>query len=90
MLRGRVFTSLLLVTTFVACTNDKDENLERLLSTSKERQVGTAPDYFLTKNGNDRVALIFGFMDDLEFCTKVAQMYMQRYPESQYSCVPAK
>lgn len=66
---------------------DRAEELQRFVA---KEQAGSAADYYLTKNGNDRVALVFGMGDDFAFCSELAELYMGRYPLDQYSCVPAQ
>ena len=74
-----------------ACTwdtfEDRREAFQRQVAKSP---IGISPDYYLTKNGDDRVALVFGMGDDFEFCTELADLYMSRYPLDKYSCVPAQ
>lgn len=62
-------------------------NIEQVVASHK---IGSSSDYFLTKNGADRVALIFGMTDDFSFCSDVADMYQKRYPAERWSCVPAQ
>lgn len=55
-------------------------------------QVGSGRDYYLVKTGlagRERVAVIFGFLDDAKFCREVAEAQMARYPNDRYSCEPA-
>ena len=75
----------------VACTADTFEDdrdaLQRQIAKSP---IGSSPDYYLTKNGNDRIALVFGMADDFELCSELADLYMSRYPLDKYSCIPAQ
>lgn len=55
-------------------------------------QIGSGRDYFLVKTGfagRERVAVIFGFVDDGKFCREVAEAQMARYPTDRYTCEPA-
>lgn len=36
----------------------------------------------------DRVALIYGYVDDYESCEEIQYMYLAKYPTLQYRCVP--
>jgi hypothetical protein len=64
--------------------------LEKFVAWNK---VGQSSDIWIVKNNmfgqNEKVALVFGFMDDSEFCREVADLYMKRYPASRYSCALA-
>lgn len=55
-------------------------------------KVGSGRDYFLVKTGfagRERVAVIFGFVDDAKFCREIAEAQMARYPTDRYFCEPA-
>jgi len=56
-------------------------------------RVGSAPDYWLVKYNAlaqyERVALVFGFIEDFAFCQEVAELYMRKYPSDHYSCEKA-
>lgn len=75
----------------VACAGnsfeDRRDALQRQVAKSP---IGISPDYYLTKNGDDRVALVFGMGDDFEFCSELAVLYTSRYPLDKYSCIPAQ
>ena len=73
----------------VGCDNP-DEKV--LATVTAWNQVGDSPDHWLEKsdeNGWNRVALIFGYYDDFEQCTKVAKALTQTVPDTGYRCVPA-
>lgn len=66
------------------------EQSEALQKTVAKEKIGSSVDYYLTKNGNERIALVFGMGDDFAFCSELAELYMGRYPLDRYSCVPAQ
>ncbi len=63
---------------------------EAIESFFRKNRFGSAPDVYLTKlnalGQQERVAIIYGFMDDLEFCGEVAELYQRKHPEAKYSC----
>lgn len=73
--------------------NDLESQTKRMETFASKNKMGSDSDYFLVKynllNEWEKVALVFGFMNDAEFCKEVAEMYMQKYPLSKYSCVRA-
>lgn len=56
-------------------------------------RVGSGPDYWLVKYNAfaqyERIALVFGFVEDFGFCQEVADLYMRKYPMDKYSCEKA-
>ena len=62
--------------------------LERFVA---DNPVGSDRDVWIIKNNaygmSEKVGLIFGFMDDFQFCFEVAQLYMERYPRDSYECM---
>jgi|GEM_PF-5988975 len=69
------------------------DQLGTLTDLVRKKKIGGATDYWLAKTNflgeSDRVALVFGLMGDLEFCQDLATLYMQKYPQSRYYCLPA-
>lgn len=69
------------------------DQLDNLSKVVKKGKIGGSTDYWLTKTNffgdADRVALVFGLMDDLEFCQDLATLYSRKYANSRYYCVPA-
>lgn len=69
------------------------DQLDTLTDLVKKEKIGGSTDYWLTKTNffgdADRVALVFGVMSDLEFCQDLAKLYTQKYPGSDYYCLPA-
>lgn len=89
MSRAFIFCVVLFL---AACEQDYEDqfsNLERFISSN---QIGNGGDYWLVKRspiaGAHPVALVFGFMDDAEFCYEIAELYMQKYPRDRYTCRP--
>lgn len=77
----------------MACGDDYNDERARLLRAAAAHQVGTAPDYVLTKYNfgiPDPVGIIFGMMDDYQFCSELAEVYTKRYPADTYVCLPVK
>jgi len=80
------------VVLLAGCGNSYDRQLSWIEWFFALGKTGSSPDYILVKSGfagPDKVAVIFGFMDDGAFCNEIARMYMDRYPEARYYCVPA-
>lgn len=70
------------------------EQVSDLVAYLAKGQIGDSRDYWLVKASSlgsdvDRVALVFGLMNDLAFCLDVADLYMRRYPADRYTCIPA-
>lgn len=89
-MRRFVLLSLVVLVGCASETSPSTGKLESLQAFAKKGQVGYSKDYYLTKNGDDRVALVFGMSDDFSFCSELAEMYMRKYPLDRYSCVPAQ
>jgi hypothetical protein len=54
--------------------------------------VGSSQDVWLVggRLTASRVALIFGYMDDFEACTEIAEAYMKAFPATTYGCEYSK
>lgn len=69
---------------------DQHANLENFV---KSHKIGSSSDMWLMKHNAfgdwEKVTLIFGFMDDGEFCEDIAQLYMGKYPLDKFRCAPA-
>lgn len=82
---------LLFLTAFSlsSCSN-YDSQVSRLETFVAWNKLGSSQDVWLiVRNAfgeSEKVALIFGFMDDYEFCSEVAEMYGKRYPARRYMC----
>lgn len=70
-----------------------EDQLEILTELVKKKKIGKTPDFWLTKTNiageEDRVALVFGLWGDDQFCRDIADLYMLKYTQSQYYCLPA-
>lgn len=70
-------------------TSYEDQSADLSNYVSKHR-IGSSPDVYLVKRNMigewERVALIYGFAPDYEFCQETAGLYMAKYPASEYSC----
>ncbi len=75
------------------CSDSLEDQHERLEKFVKTHRVGSSSDMWLMKHNAfgdwERVTLVFGFMDDREFCDDIADLYMQKYPLDKYLCVRA-
>lgn len=84
-----VLTSLLFLT---GCEKSYVNRLSEIENFFKKERTGDSTDYFLVKNGlfgPDKVAVIFGFMNDFEFCNDISILYMKKYPADSYHCEAA-
>jgi len=66
---------------------EQDKTIQNLL---RDKGIDGA---WLEKRSNmsgewDRVALIYGYVDDYEACEEIQYMYLVKYPALQYRCVP--
>ncbi len=81
-----VFAVALIAASCDDSTTAKRAAFEKHVGNSR---MGSSSDYWLVKHGGagpERVALVFAFIDDLSFCSEVAQLYMQKHPRDRYSC----
>lgn len=73
-----------------ACTPSLDDQQDKLGRFVAKNRYGSSPDYYLVRlsgiAGPERVALMYAMTDDLEFCSEIAGFYMEKYPESRYTC----
>ena len=80
------------VTSLVACDDNYGDAVERLEKFMASNQIGSGTDYWLVKRSlgvDDRVGLIFGYMDDNAGCMDIAQALNKKYPAANYTCQPA-
>ena len=72
--------------------NSLEVQKARLEGFVKDHPFGSSRDVWLVKQNffgqYEKVALVFGFVNDYEFCDDVAQLYMRKYPNDRYMCVP--
>lgn len=77
----------------VGCSDSLEDQTARLEKFAKANKYGTSNDYWLVKNspiaGPNKVALVFGLMDDREFCEDLARLYMNKYRGDRYTCLSA-
>ncbi len=74
------------------CKDDHAAQQERLTNLVEGRPIGNGRDFWLmqkSKNGLDRVALVFGFYSDMEGCTELAEALNSKFQKHLYSCQPA-
>jgi len=84
-------SALLAMAVISGCEKNYDDQVRDIENFFAKNKTGTSADYMLVKNGAfglDKVAVIFGFMDDQAFCREIAELYMQRYKGVQYACIP--
>lgn len=84
-----VLTSVALL----SCEENYDDKLKRFVAGVSGNRLGGSSDYWIMKHNAfgqwEKVALVFGFMDDLKFCDDVIQLYMRWNPPERYMCMPA-
>lgn len=76
-----------------ACSDSYNDERAQLLKAAARHQVGSSADYVLTKynlGAPDPVAIVFGMMDDYQFCAELAEVYTKRYQADTYVCLPVK
>lgn len=66
-----------------------DDRRDALAEFVKANPLGSSRDVWLTKNLDDRVALIFGYVDDYQACLELADAYMKAFPVDKYHCTEA-
>lgn len=75
------------------CSDSLQDQMARLEKFVNAHQYGSSKDVWLIKKNAfgdfEKVALVFGFMSDREFCEEVADLYMKKYPADKYICFPA-
>lgn len=86
-------TTLLLLAILSGCKKSYSDKVSGIETYFAKGKTGDAPDYFLINNtelvGQVKVAVIFGLIDNREFCSKIAELYMREYTLSHYFCIPA-
>lgn len=77
----------------MSCKPSYEDQVASLTKHLKAGQLGSSNDFWLVKHnflGQDEpVAVVFGFTNDADFCMEVAELYMRKYPASEYKCRPA-
>lgn len=73
-----------------SCSEDLESQTTRLEKFVSSNKIGRGKDVWLIKHNAlgqpEKVALIFGYIDDHQFCSEVAAMYMRKYHLDRYSC----
>ncbi len=88
----KLLVSLLIIFAFIlsSCSGSLEDQSAKLDAFVKGNRYGTSADVWLVKHNafgeNERVTLVFGFLDDFSFCAEIAELYMQKYPADQYRC----
>jgi len=87
MTRSILFSALIAL---AGCRSSYEEQSDALTKYAAKHRIGGSPDFFLVKRNIlgewEKVALIYGFAPDYDFCEEVAHMYMAKYPDSAYAC----
>lgn len=72
------------------CSDSLEGQTERWGKFLKNNRYGTSSDSWLVKRNAfgdwEKVAVVFGFLDDREFCEDIAGLYMKKYPSDRYRC----
>jgi len=92
MLKKLAVLSVIAISMVLSACDDADHKM--LEFTAKWNRVGRSADHWLeqySRSGDawDRIALVFGFSDDYDGCTELADGLAQRFPQARYRCVPA-
>ena len=73
-----------------ASAGDPEEDIKHLDRFVSRNPYGSSKDQWIEKYNVfdqwEKVGIVFGFMDDYEFCDDVIKMYMARYPTDRYRC----
>lgn len=73
-----------------SCGDSLDNQHWRLEKFIGLNKIGSSKDVWLIKHNlagmNEKVALVFGFVNDYQFCSEIAELYMKRYTADRYSC----
>ena len=79
-----------LVLFLFACSKSYEDQVSELVSYMSGHRIGSSSDVWLVKGNlglTDRVALIFGYASDMDFCTEIATLYTKKYPGDVYTCI---
>jgi hypothetical protein len=76
-----------------ACEETYTDQFKKFETRVANNRLGASADYWLVKRNAlgewEKVALVFGFMDDRRFCDELIDLYVRRYPSERYRCQPA-
>lgn len=88
-----VILVFLFATLLFACEESYTDQFKKFEARVAANRLGSSADYWVVKHNAlgqwEKVALVFGFMDDRKFCGEVIELYMRRYPSDRYMCLPA-
>ncbi|MAU59557.1 MAG: hypothetical protein CMI62_02375 [Parvibaculum sp.] len=88
----RTLVLLALVVALAACKENYDDQVARIEKVVAGKPVGSGADFWLVKGSfgvDDKVALVFGYMDDGGGCIEIAELLNERYPSARYTCTSA-
>lgn len=86
------YASMLALLILAGCGDSYDDQVDRLDKHLSSGRIGSSADIWLVKRSygvDDRVALVFGYLDDFATCLELANMLNARYPSANYTCRPA-
>lgn len=93
MRRISVLALIVGATLLFGCKDSLESQHERIEKFVKTNRIGSGSDAWLIKHNTfgdfERVALVFGFINDSEFCQDIAELYMKKYPADRYICMLA-
>jgi hypothetical protein len=93
MRRSFLFFILASLTAIAGCEESYDDRIAKLEKFAAKNRLGDSADFWLAKKSifgtTDKVALVFGLLDDYEMCSDLAALYSSKYPSAEYICVPA-
>lgn len=79
------------VASLLSCQISLEESTSRLENFVGSNKVGYGQDVWMIKQNAfgqyEKVGLVFGYVDDMEFCSEVATMYNSRYPRARMTCM---
>ena len=79
----------ILLVGLAGCDDGYENQRSKLEAYARDHQVGDSPDYWLVKRSfgiDDKVMLVFGYMDDYAACSELVETLNSRYPAARYAC----
>jgi hypothetical protein len=90
---ARLAAATLCLCAFNARADDYSDRMQKLENFAATNRIGTDRNYWLTiqnaMGDAEKIAFVFGMMDDLAFCNEMADAYRARYPSTRLFCIPA-